>query len=219
MSQQGPNAVSRHIAPLRDRGPRLQQPPLSKSNFETELQEFSSTYHSRKLRRNAGGFAGAATLALQPQQPRYLGESADTAETPAIRLELPIPATTAAAALAPRFRHRADVSTRLLDAPALQRSPLVPQPLSRPHRISSRSHRFASLALMLPRSRTPATQRYRQQFWRPGPPLAPSSRPLARATALRSLASNSSPNSRLALPSAPAPGGPLPPSSSPCVGP
>jgi hypothetical protein len=42
---------------------------------------------------SCGGGAGAARLALQPQQPRYLGEFAETAETPAICLELPIPAT------------------------------------------------------------------------------------------------------------------------------
>jgi hypothetical protein len=43
--------------------------------------------------------AGAARLALPPQQPRYLGEFAETVETPAISLELPISATTLWAAL------------------------------------------------------------------------------------------------------------------------
>ena len=41
----------------------------------------------------AGTCAGSARLALQPRQPRYLGEFAETAETFAIRLQLPIPAT------------------------------------------------------------------------------------------------------------------------------
>jgi hypothetical protein len=34
-----------------------------------------------------------ALRASQPQQPRYLGEFAETADTFAIRLQLPIPAT------------------------------------------------------------------------------------------------------------------------------
>ena len=47
--------------------------------------------------------AGAARLALPPQQPRYLGKFAETAETPAISLELPILATTLWAAEPTRF--------------------------------------------------------------------------------------------------------------------
>ena len=47
--------------------------------------------------------AGAARLALPPQQPRYLGEFAETVKTPAISLELPILATTLWAAEPTRF--------------------------------------------------------------------------------------------------------------------
>ena len=47
--------------------------------------------------------AGAARLALQPQQLRYLGEFAETAETPSIRLELPITAITLQAAASTQF--------------------------------------------------------------------------------------------------------------------
>jgi hypothetical protein len=53
----------------------------------------------------AGAGAGAARLALPPQQPRYLGEFAETVETSAISLELPISATTFWAAL-PQQRPR-----------------------------------------------------------------------------------------------------------------
>ena len=41
-----------------------------------------------------GACAVAARIALQPRQPRYLGEFAETAGTSATRLELAIPATT-----------------------------------------------------------------------------------------------------------------------------
>ena len=47
--------------------------------------------------------AGAARLFLQPQQPRYLGNFAETVETPAISLELSISATTLWAAAPTRF--------------------------------------------------------------------------------------------------------------------
>ena len=47
--------------------------------------------------------AGAARLALPPQQPRYLGEFAETVKTPAISLELPISAATLWAAAPTRF--------------------------------------------------------------------------------------------------------------------
>ena len=49
--------------------------------------------------------AGAARLALPPQQPRYLGKVAETVETPAISLELTISATALWAAL-PQQRPR-----------------------------------------------------------------------------------------------------------------
>ena len=50
-------------------------------------------HHLELRRRNARGAAPAGRFALQLQQPRYLGESAETADAPAIPLELPITAT------------------------------------------------------------------------------------------------------------------------------
>ena len=81
-------------------------PILCKLDFGLGFAEEASTrrHHCKfRHRRTAGTCAGAARLALQPQQPRYLGEFAETAETPSIRLELPIPATTLQAAASTQF--------------------------------------------------------------------------------------------------------------------
>jgi hypothetical protein len=50
-------------------------------------------HHLELRRRNAAAPAPAGRFALQTQQPRYLGESAEAADAPAIPLELPITAT------------------------------------------------------------------------------------------------------------------------------
>ena len=79
---------------------------LCKLDFGLGFAEETSTrrHHCKfRHRRTAGTCAGAARLALQPQQPRYLGEFAETAETPSIRLELPISATTLQAAASTQF--------------------------------------------------------------------------------------------------------------------
>ena len=59
--------------------------------------------HHCKFRHRRNGHLPAARLALQPQQPRYLGKFAETAETPAICFKLPISATTPQAAASTQF--------------------------------------------------------------------------------------------------------------------
>jgi hypothetical protein len=75
------------------------------SHCGTKCYKMSMSICGEKFHRSLALFigAGAARLALPPQQPRYLGKFAETAETPAISLELPILATTLWAAEPTRF--------------------------------------------------------------------------------------------------------------------
>ena len=66
------------------------------SHCGTKCYKMSMSICGKKFHRSLALFigAGAARLALPPQEPRYLGEIAESVETPAISLELPISATT-----------------------------------------------------------------------------------------------------------------------------
>ena len=83
-----------------------------------------------------GTCAGAARLALQPQQHRYVGKFAETAETPAIRLELPVLATTLQAAQFPPAAAIPAHST-IQCPPRSTHHIQAPSPLARPFGVPS----------------------------------------------------------------------------------